>query len=728
MASGTTDSVPGTLPAQTSGFVGRAAELSRVPWLLRRSRLVTITGPGGVGKTRLAVRVAGDLDGRYADGMHLAELSAVRDPRLLAHTIAARLAIPGQHHRPQLDLLLGYLRDRELLLILDTCEHLIDACAELADAILREAPAVTILATSRQPLDASGETVLQLPPLPVPAPDSSNAGKADAVELFAQRAAAVLPGFAVSPENLGDIITVCRRLDGVPLAIELATVRLRALPLHEMAGHIDDRLRLLTGGRRSGAPRHQSLRAAIDWSHSLCTRAEQVLLARLSVFAAAFDITAAEAVCAGGALGKDDVAAAIISLADKNMLVVHGTTAGGKPDGDAPGDNAPGDNAPGDWAAGPTFSMLDTIREFAAEQLRLTGDAAEAMVRRRYVAYYLALAERLDREPATDQPGQYLRLRRQHANLRAAFDYALALPGNDGAAVALATSLYLYWRISGLLREGEYWLDRALERCPAGSAAAARVLGTRAYLRVLLGDLGNGRTDAETAVATAATFGDMAVSGRGYSALHRALTFAGDLDEAQCAAATATACFCSSGDTLGIAQVSAVDAVLWLQTGEPRRCYEIASRTLELLPAGELWCTANLLGLQSVGLFLCGDVDKAKPSLRRCLEMKSELRDVPGIAFCLGCLAFIAAAEGQAGLAAWLFGASAPLWERTGRWYTGAPAFEALHQVAERLARASLGDDRYWELHAAGATAPLDQVIERALGHAARHAELAAHA
>jgi predicted ATPase len=658
MASGTTDSVPGTLPAQTSGFVGRAAELTRVPALLRRSRLVTITGPGGVGKTRLAVRVAGDVAGRYADGVHLAELSAVRDPRLLAHTIAARLAIPGQHRGPRLDLLVGYLRDRELLLILDTCEHLIDACAELADAILRAAPAVTILATSRQPLDAPGETVLQLPPLPVPAPDSGNGGTADAVELFAQRAAAVLPGFAVTPENLADIITVCGRLDGLPLAIELATVRLRALPLHEMAEHIGNKLRLLTGGRKSGTPRHQSLRAAIGWSHSLCSRAEQTLLARLSVFAGAFDIAAAEAVCADGALAPDDVAAAIISLADKNMLVVHGTPAGRKPDGEAPGGNVPGGSVPGDGAAGP------------------------------------------------------------------AFDYALALPGNDGAAVALATALYLYWRISGLLREGEYWLDLALKRCPAGSAAAARVLGTRAYLRVLLGDFGNGRSDAETAVATAAIFGDVAVSGRGHSALHRALTFGGDLDEAQDAAAAATACFASSGDALGVAQVAAVDAALWLQAGEPRRCYEIASRTLEALPEGELWCTANLLGLQSVGLFLCGEADQAKPSLRRCLAMKRELRDVPGTAFGLDCLAFIAAAEGQAGLAAWLFGASAPLWESAGRWYTGAPAFEALHQVTERLARASLGDDRYVELHAAGATAPLDQVIERALGDAEQQAKL----
>ena len=257
----------------------------------------------------------------------------------------------------QLDRLLGFIRERELLLILDTCEHVIDACAALADSILREAPGVTILATSRQPLDAAGEAVLQLSPLPVPDPGADSAGKADAVELFAQRAAAAVPGFTVTPENLADVITVCRRLDGIPLAIELATVRLRALSLHQMAERIDDRLRLLTGGRRSGTPRHQTLRAAIEWSYSLCTPAEQLLWARLSVFAGGFDITAAEAVCAGGELAADEIVPTLISLVDKNVL-----TRDGAPDPSLAESGQP---------AEPVFRMLDTIREFGAERLHL---------------------------------------------------------------------------------------------------------------------------------------------------------------------------------------------------------------------------------------------------------------------------------------------------------------------------------------------------------------------
>ena len=769
MASGTSYRTPGMLPPQTSGFVGRVAELARARDLLRESRLVTISGTGGVGKTRLAVRVASEAAAGFRDGVRLIELSGVRDPGLLMYTVAAGLTLAELSNAEadqgsQLDTMLGFIRDRELLLILDTCEHLVDACAALADTVLRAAPGVIILATSRQPLDASGEAVLQLFPLPVPDPSEESAGQADAVELFAQRAAAAVPGFTVTPENLADVITVCRRLDGIPLAIELATVRLRALPLRQMAERIDDRLRLLTGGRRSGTPRHQTLRAAIDWSYSLCTPTEQLLWERLSVFAGGFDIVAAEAVCAGGELATEEILPTLISLVDKNVLVRERAQDPGLPGGGKPDE--------------PPFRMLDTIREFGAERLHLAachgaanhgaasnaassngaaghaaanhgattrgaithrattravarrrpvragrvqwnGDdvgQAEAAVRRRFIAHYLALAERFEREPTTDQVGQYQRLRREHANLRAAFDYALGLPGNEGAAIVLATSLFVYWRISGLLREAEYWLDQALERCPKGSVVRARVLSTRGYVRTLLGDFANGRADAEAAIEMAAVFSDLATAGRAHSTLHRVLTYSGNFAEAQAAADAAASCLTSVGDTLALAQLDLVNALLRLQEGELDLCYESVTRGLDRLPEDEVWCTAYLLGLQSLGLFLRGDFDRAWPSARRSLQMRSELREEVGIAFGLGTMAFIAAGQGRYERTTWLFGASAPLWERSGRWYAGAPAFEALHGVAERVARNRLGEDRFWELHATGAAAPLDHAVERALG------------
>ena len=753
MAAGTPYRIQGTLPSRASGFVGGEAELSRVRELLRRSRLVTVTGTGGVGKTRLALRAAAEAAAEFPDGVHLVELSAVRDPGLLVHALAAGLAVPGSDQGSQLDELLGFLRERELLLILDTCEHLVDGCAALSDVMLREAPGVTILATSRQPLDAPGEAVLQLRPLRVPDPGEDSAIKADAVELFAQRAAAAVPGFTVTPENLADVITVCRRLDGIPLAIELATVRLRALPLRQMAEHIDDRLRLLTGGRRSGTPRHQTLRAAIEWSYSLCTPTEQLLWERLSVFAGGFDIAAAEAVGAGGALTEEQVLPTLISLVDKNVLSRERAADPGLPDEGQPDVGQP---------TGPGFRMLDTIREFGAERLHLVstrggatrrslthggparavparqaatralvrrrdlpagraqwnGDdvgQAEAAVRRRFIAHYLALAELFEREPTADQVGQYRRLRREHANLRAAFDYALGLPGNEGAAIVLATSLFVYWRISGLLREAEYWLDQALDRCPRGSVVRARVLSTRGYVRTLLGDFAQGRADAEAAIEMAAVFSDLAAAGRAHSTLHRVFTYSGNLLDAQAAADAAASCLASVGDTLALAQLDLVEAMLRLQEGELDRSLESAAGGLERLPEDEVWCTAYLLALQSLGLFLRGDFDRAWPSARHSLELQGELREDVGIAFGLGTMAFIAAGQGRYERTSWLFGASAPLWERSGRWYTGAPAFEALHGVAERVARNGLGEDRFWELNAAGAAAPLDHAIERAL-------------
>ena len=733
MATGTSYRTPGTLPPQASGFVGRTAELARTRELLRASRLVTITGPGGVGKTRLAVRAAAESADRYRDGVHFVELSAVRDPELLVHTVAAGAALADHsttdpEQGTQLDRLLGYLSGRELLLVLDTCEQVIDACAALADVILREAPEITILATSRQPLDAAGEAVQQLRPLPVPAA-GAGAGKADAVELFAQRAAAAVPGFTVTPENLADVITICARLDGIPLAIELATVRLRALPLHDMAARIGDRLRLLTGGRRSGTPRHHTLRAAIEWSYDLCTPAEQLLWNRLSVFAGGFDIEAAEAVCAGGDLPRAEIVPALISLVDKSLLIRDSA-----PEHDLP---------PGEGPGPPAFRMLDTIREFGAERLhhadtravtlwraeraeraeRADGGAAvvaqaEAAVRGRFIAYYLALAEDFEQDPVSNQLGKLQRLLRAHANLRAAFEYALDLPGNDSAAILLGTSLCGYWQMSSQLREAEYWLDQVLERCPKRSVVRARVLSVRGFVRVLLGDPGNGSADAGAAIAMAAPFHDVATIARGYRTLHTAFILSKNLAEAQAAGAAAAECLTALGDVLGLASVDLMDTVIRLQAGELDQCYDSAARGLARLPEDEVWCSSSLYGQQALVLFLRGDLERARSAAGLSLMMKRRIRNETGMAFGLGQLAFMAAGQGRPERAAWLLGASAPLWDKAGRWYLGDPAYEALHEAAEGIARAGLGDECYWELRAAGAAAPLDHAIERALADA----------
>ena len=701
MAAGTTERTSNTLPTQATGFVGRRRELARLAGVLAGARLVTVTGVGGVGKTRLAVQAAAQTSDRYRDGVFLVELSPLRDPGLLAATVAGRLGLSCEDDRPQLSALLDYLRDRTLLVILDTCEHLVDACARLVDVVLHEAPGVTILATSRQPLDVAGESAFLLAPLPVPSVPEPD----DAVELFAQRAAAVIDGFTVTDANRADVIGLCRALDGIPLGIELAAVRLRALPLDEMARHLDDRFRVLTGGKRAGAERHHTLRAAIEWSYELCTRAEQLLWERLSVFAGTFDLAAAEEVCAGGELTGQEIVETLVGLVEKSVLV-HRVE--GAADATAP-----------DAGVGRTeYQMLDTIRQFGADHL--AGSDDEAVVQSRLVAHYLALAQRWGRDPMRDQLAHYRALYRAHANLRAAMEYALKLTGNDGAAIAIATSLLMYWRLSGQLREGEYWLNRVLERCPRPSAARARVLGARGYVTTLLGDLRAAHADAGRALEMAAQFGDLGACGQACVTLHRTLTWGGDPEQAEQMATAAMSFLTSAGDTFGLAQLDIQAAVMHLSAGRPELLIERCAQGISRLPADEHWATGLLSAGQGLGHLLRGELDAGTVVAGQGLALEYELGDFGGTAYVLGTLAFLAAGQHRYERTAWLIGGSAPLWERVGPWYTGAPAIVALHRLAEQAAQDGLGEERYWRLRDRAAAAPLEVIIELALSGADR--------
>ena len=287
-------------PVETTSFVDRRDELAEGRRLLATARLVTLTGPGGVGKTRLAGRIAARVERAFPDGVRFAHLAGLHDPALVPLAAADALGLHDHSEQPPLDTLVERLRDRRLLLVLDNCEHLLSACAELAAALLHGTSGVRILATSRHRLALTEEHLLDVRPLPVPDPDSdlSAAATYPALALFADRAAAVAPGFELTPDNRAAVARLCRRLDGLPLAIELAAVRMRVLGVDQLVARLDDRYRLLTTGSPAVLPRHQTLRAAVDWSHELCTEAEQLVWARASVFAGSFDLEAAEAVCA----------------------------------------------------------------------------------------------------------------------------------------------------------------------------------------------------------------------------------------------------------------------------------------------------------------------------------------------------------------------------------------------------------------------------------------------
>ncbi len=417
--------LPNNLPAQLAAFIGRERELSDVRVLVGSCRLVTLTGAGGAGKTRLGLQVAAELLDGSGDGVWLVELATVTDGDAVAAAVAGALRIPAQPGRPALDTLADALGPQDMLIVLDNCEHLIGACAKMAEAILQRCPKVHLLATSREQLRIGGETIYRVPSLSLPAPGESDAVAAaacDAVVLFAARAREQGAPLPVDAQTAPLVVSVCRRLDGMPLAIELAAARLRSMSLAELAGRLDQRFALLTGGSRTALERQQTLRATVDWSYSLLTTAEQIVLGRLSVFAGSFDLAAAEAVAGSGALDAVEVAALLGSLVDKSLVVAE-------PDGTAL-----------------RYRLLETIRLFAAERLADAGSEQATATRAAHCAYYLAVAEAAAPHLVGRQRGSWLgRLDADRANLRRAAEYAAGEPDGTARVLRFGVALRRYW-------------------------------------------------------------------------------------------------------------------------------------------------------------------------------------------------------------------------------------------------------------------------------------------
>jgi predicted ATPase/class 3 adenylate cyclase len=459
------DALPNNLPLQVTSFVGRERELGEVAALLGAHRLVTLTGPGGTGKTRLALQAAADALEVHPDGVWLAELGALADPALVPQAVAAAVGVREEPGRPLPATLADALRPKRLLLVLDNCEHLLEACARLADAVLRACPHVRLLCTSREALGIAGETVWRVPSLPVPAgagaagapspaaPTAGDVARSAAVRLFCDRAAAVQPGFALTADNAAAVGQVCIRLDGIPLALELAAARVRVLPPRQLLARLEDRFRLLTGGSRTALERHQTLQAAVDWSHDLLTASERALFARLAVFAGGFTLEAAETVGAGpdgpegpGGAGIEapEVLDLLTRLVDKSLVV-----ADEQPDGTA------------------RYRLLETLRQYA--QQKLAAGAAGAL-RERHARYYLDLAEAA--EPALwgpEQAARFERLEAELGNLRAALAWWVA--HDTARGLRLATALGRLWLVRGLTEEGRRWLHDLLAPDVTGAAS-----------------------------------------------------------------------------------------------------------------------------------------------------------------------------------------------------------------------------------------------------------------
>src|SRR5215469_11184620 len=442
----------GRLRGELTEFVGRRSELALVRQALTEARLVTVAGPGGIGKTRLALQAADGARRAFRDSAWLAELGGLRDPALLAPEVARSLGLADRSTRWAVAALSGHLQGKQMLLVLDGCEHLADACAVMADELLRGCPGLRIIATSRHVLGVAGEVTITLPPLGVPA-ENGAAGPEEllgyeAVRLFADRAAAVLPGFALDAGNSLAVAGICRALDGIPLAIELAAVRLRSLSPAQILSRLDCRFQLLSGGGPADQPHHRTLQAALEWSYELLTSAEQAMWRRVSVFAGSFDLDAAEAVCAVGRPTVGQVADLVDALVAKSILLREGQ-------GTA------------------RYRLLDTIGEFGLAKLR--GLGRERQYRRRHRAWYAALAARQEAF-GPGRAGWIAALDVDHENLRAALRFSLSEPGEAATGAEMACDLWRYWETHGHLTEGRRILAALLEKLEHSEPVRRRAL------------------------------------------------------------------------------------------------------------------------------------------------------------------------------------------------------------------------------------------------------------
>jgi predicted ATPase/class 3 adenylate cyclase/tetratricopeptide (TPR) repeat protein len=501
--------LPNNLPAQLSAFVGRQREVAEVRALVESCRLVTLTGAGGAGKTRLGLQVAAELLDGSGDGVWVAELAAVTDEDAVPAAISRALRLAVRPGRPALEALLDALEPQDVLIVLDNCEHLIGGCAKTAEAIVRRCPRVHLLATSREPLGIGGETIYRVPSLSLPGPDDSGSGtpgSSDAVALFADRARAGGVALSVDEQAGPVVVSVCRRLDGMPLAIELAAARLRSMSLTELHDRLDQRFRLLTGGSRTALERQQTLRATVAWSYSLLTGAEQLLLARLSVFAGSFDLAAAEAVCASGGLDVLEVADLLGSLVDKSLAVAE--------------------------PAGETlrYRLLETIRLFAAERLVEIGEEDATAVAAAHCAHFLSVAETAGAHLTGPDQGRWLaRLDADQANLRRAAGYAAGRPDGTAVVLRLGVALDRYWWARSRQQEALGLLVPALRRpdAHADPALFAAALGTAAIVAFFI-DLATARQLAEQAVQVARQLGDERLLSRALGSLCATHFFAGE--------------------------------------------------------------------------------------------------------------------------------------------------------------------------------------------------------
>ncbi|MRH87782.1 protein kinase [Nocardia sp. SYP-A9097] len=663
------------LPELTS-FINRRAELTALKHVLTVSRLVTLAGMGGVGKTRLALRAASAARRDFADGVWAIDLADVRDPSLVAPIVAAALGVRVDSAQPVHDTLVEFLRSREALLVVDNCEQVAEPMARLAERLLSACPGLRMLVTSREPLDIGGEVVQRLPPLSVPAagrePTLRQLRKYDAVTLFADRADAVVPGFELTEENKAAVAGICTRLDGLPLAIELAAARMRTMSPDQILQRLTDRFALLTRGHRTAPTRQQALRWCIDWSYELCTPAEQRLWARLSVFAGGFELEAVEAVC-GAEAEAAELLDVLSSLVDKSVVIRE------EPEGAV------------------RFRMLDTVRDYGQDKLREAG--ADEELRRRHRDWYRRLVLDAEDDWISDRQCDWMaRLDREQGNIRAALEFCMSDPTEQSAEAGLRISAasLTFWSFRGLFGEGRRWLDRALAHPYTRSTTdqvralhASIFMATRQWdLQTAAGLLEQGRVLAErdptplNQALIAYAEGDLALyrdePPRAVSCINRAIEVL-------------------SSEPRGCLHVAALLllGVAYAQQGDAGRADECHQRILSITEeCGESLFRSTALGMTAIAACRQGESSRAQDLLRESLRLNRRVRSLLVAALDLEVLAWVAAGTDDQ-RAAVLMGAAANMMRTAPGVAIYFPQMVEAHLDCERVARGALGAARF---------------------------------
>ena len=681
------------MPAETTSFVGRRRELAEARKKLATARLISLVGPGGVGKTRLAIRIATDLGRGFPGGAWLAELAELRDPALVGTAVMAALDLRDQAKAEPLALLRSYLKDKELLLVLDNCEHVIEAAAQLVSEVIRAAPGVRVIATSREPLSVAGEHVLPVPPLELPASDAADPlaqlRENEAVALFIERAAAASGRFELTAANQAAVVGLCRRLDGLPLAIELAAVRTRALGPEQIRDRLGDRFGLLTGGSRAALPRHQTLRTTIEWSYDLLTPAERALLRRLCVFAGRFTLDDVESVCCSGDAPAARALDLLSSLIDKSLMIKE------------------------DVGGAACYRLHETMREYA--RLRLHEVAGEEEdLELRCADYYLSRCAHFAVEGRHRLLPWLAWMELEIDNVRAVLRRCMDR-GDSRRGIDLASRLIWYWATRGTT-EGVRWLDELLAG-EAGPAEHPWVYFVRGFLAVLQNDPAAARPALEHGVIAARAAGQLDALSQSLAMASIAANVAGDrassgrlLDEARVVADGLD----DLGTTLMLHQALALNGLLDGDLGAVRSA--ASQGALLSREAGDLYSLGMMLLNQGFAALISGDLRASGQGLAEGLRIARQLDDRVAQCHLLGGLGCSAAGAREPRLAAQLFGAMENLRAEAGaRINTGmAPVLAQ----ATASVKTTLGPSKFETEFAAGQQLSREAAVRLALGEA----------